>query len=193
METRSNRIASISATLVLTGIVLGGCTQSPKEDIDQVKAALDEIKAAKAAVYAPEDLKAAEDAYNFAMATVQEQKKKFAFFRSYSHAEVLLAEAKKIIEDAKEAAEVKREEARRDAEALIEEAKESFASAEVTMGRAPSRRRLTAKPALEDAKAMLYEAEKDYKDESFLEARIKAEDAKARVEKVVTNLGSVQN
>jgi hypothetical protein len=185
----ANRVLSLSVLAALLGVGLLGCGSSSKKSLKEVKAELDELKTAKSDVYAPEAFKAAKDAYIFAKVEMQEQQEKIALFRSYSHEEVLLTEARRAMEDAKEEAEAGRKEARWDAETLIDEAKRSLEAAEAMVARAPSQRRAAAQAALEDAGAVLFEAKEDLKGGSFLEAHTKAEDAKARVDEVIAHPG----
>jgi hypothetical protein len=193
MRIMSSCVVSLSAVLILAGVGLVGCAPLPKDDLKQARIALDDIKAAKADIYAPESYEVAEDAFNFALVEIQEQEKKFAPFRSYSHAEVLLTEAEKLIKDAKDEAEAGREEARRDAETLIGEAKISYEAAKASKKKVPSRRRAAAQSALEGARTVLFEAEKNFKNDRFFEARRKAEDAKARSDQVGADPGSFKN
>lgn len=73
-------------------VALAGCATPPTADIDAAKAAVEKAAAAQAGQYAPEALKAAQDALAALDAEVQAQQARW--FGSYEKATTLAAEAK---------------------------------------------------------------------------------------------------
>ena len=87
---------NIYAVLVLAlgfCILTAGCASAPTAEIDATKQALNSIQNDNVSTYAPESLKAAQDAMNSALAEVQTQEKKFALTRDYKQSASMLKTA----------------------------------------------------------------------------------------------------
>lgn len=176
--------------VILSGLVLvilAGCASVPQQQIDAAKAALEVAKAAEVETYAPESLKAIMDkeaALNAELAT-QEGK----LFKSYDLTTQLADEMKQLAEKAKTDAVTAKEQAKNDAlaaitasETAVTEAREILKKAPKGKGSAADLAAMTgdvdaAAKAIEDAKA-------DQTAEKYLDAKTKAENAKAQLDKV---------
>src|SRR5262245_59672517 len=84
--------------------LLVGCAKPPQADVDAAKAAVQQARSMEAADYAPDALRAAEDAQAQLDTELKAQEEKFALFRSYKKATELAATAKAAGEKAQTAA-----------------------------------------------------------------------------------------
>ena len=131
------RRAMMAAGVVAGTLLMGGCAKELTEEAAAAKQAVEGAQGAGAAKYAADDfakvqgnLKAAED-------ELKAQREKFALFRSYDKAKDLLAKAKADGERVQKDVVVKKEEAKRAAEAAEQEAKAAVESAKALLTKAP--------------------------------------------------------
>jgi hypothetical protein len=176
--------------VILSGlilVILAGCASVPQQQIDAAKAALEAAKAAEVETYAPESLKAVMDkeaALNAELAT-QEGK----LFKSYDLATQLADEMKQLAEKAKTDAVTAKELAKNDALAAITAAETAVTETREILKKAPkgkgSAADLAAMTGDVDAAAKAIEdAKADQTAEKYLDAKTKAENAKAQLDKV---------
>jgi hypothetical protein len=131
------RRGAATGLLIVLGGLLAGCSARPEQaEIGAAQAAVERARQAEAGIWAPEDLRAAEEALNEAIGAIAAEEGKW--FSSYDRARELLGRAEEEAAGAAEAAIAGKAKARADAEATI-------ASAEAALGEARSR--LDAAPA----------------------------------------------
>lgn len=120
-----------------TMLLMMGCAQPPKEQLDAAQKAIDAARAAEASTYAKEDLARLEQEFALAKDELAKQDKILSVFRSYSDATLLLT---KVVEDgghiAAKAAQAK-EAAKTAALTAEQEARQVVASAKDLMNHAP--------------------------------------------------------
>jgi hypothetical protein len=93
------RVSSILVLVVLAGFV-AGCSDSPVDQYDAGKTAIENARLAEAELYAPEALKEATDSLNAAMVEMQKQDGRFALVRSYGKSEEMIALSQQLAEKA---------------------------------------------------------------------------------------------
>lgn len=125
------------AVLFLAVLGLLACAKPPQADIDAAKAALDAAKAAEADIYAPDALRAGEDALNAIQTEVDAQAAKFALFRSYEKTKELVAAAKAAAEKTTADANAMKEQVKNEATALFTDAKAELTAATELLAKAP--------------------------------------------------------
>ncbi len=139
--------------------------------------------------YAPNSLRAAEDAKEQLDAELKVQEDRFVLFRSYREATELAAAAKAASEKAVADAEVGKEHKKNEAEAAIAEAKTMVAAARTALDSAPKGKGTQADlPAmradLEAATSVISEAESVFNAEKYIDAKAKADGAKQTIQGV---------
>jgi hypothetical protein len=179
--------------LMLALVVMVGCAKPPEESIQAVGAAIEAAQQAGAADYAPDSLKAAEDAKAQLDAELKTQQDKFALFRSYQKATELANAAKAAGEKAAGDAKTRKEQVKQEAQTLINEAKTDLTAAQEMLKKAPR-----GKGTQQDIKALegdlqgvassLTEAESAFTAERYLDAKAKAEAAKSTIGNVKTQI-----
>ncbi len=165
-------------------LAMVGCQKPPQVEIDGAKAALDAARVAEANDYAPDALRAAEDATAALDAELQAQEQKFALFRSYKKSKELAAAALAAGEKASADAAAGKEEAKQQAQALITEATTALDEAKALLEKAPKGKGTQAdieamKGDLAGVESSLAEAQNAFNAEKYLDAKSKAEAAKA--------------
>lgn len=175
--------------LLLVLVVMVGCAKPPQEKITAVQQALEAAQTAGAADYAPDSLKAVEDAKAQLDQELKVQEEKFALFRSYKQAETLADQAKAAGEKAAADAATRKEQVKQEATQLISEARTQLQEAKDMLAKAPK-----GKGTQQDLKAMegdlagvessLAEAEGALSGERYLDAKNKAETAKTTISNV---------
>lgn len=118
------------AGLGAIAILATSCAKVPQPEIDAAKAAVEAAKAAEANRYIPAEFNALNDSLNTALTIVEEQKSKFALFRSYKTAKAKLVATTALAEKVKENAGIRKEQVKAevqqsmtDAMTLVEEVK----------------------------------------------------------------------
>lgn len=175
------------AVLMLAILGLVACAKPPQALIDGAKQAVSEAQAAEAGTYAPDALKAATDkaAAMDAELAVQQEK----FFKSYKLTEQLANELKTLADKAKADAVAGKAQAKADAEAAIAAAEAAVLTAREDLKKAPKGKGSTADLAamtgdVDAAQTAIDDAKADMTGEKFLDAKAKADNAKAGAEKV---------
>jgi len=178
------------ACLVATGLlVLAGCGKPPEAEIGAADQSLGEARSAEAGEYAPESLKAAEDARAQLDAELKAQEDKFALFRSYDKATELATAAKSAAERAKTDAVEGRERAREEASAMIAQVRTSVLEVQQLLDSAPKGKGTEADLAvlrsdLTGVETALAEMDTAFGEEQYLESIAKAEAAKQSVDAI---------
>jgi hypothetical protein len=177
------------ATLALST----GCGSPPQQEIDAAKAALESARSQAAQEYAPDALKAAEDAYADLEAELAAQNEKFALLRSYKTAAEKASAAAQAAQSAATAATAAKEQAKNDATAAIAAARISLQETMTMLEGAPrgkgSAVDLAAmKTDLESVDATLGEADGLIASEKYLEAMAKVETSNAAIQGVRTQV-----
>jgi hypothetical protein len=137
-ELDSMRRSPILPLLLLAMIgVLSGCAEPPEAEAQRAQEAVQTVRDAEAATYAPEALRGVETALVEAQQEIQTQNERFAIMRDYEEAEKMLATVQQTAADAREEATAKKEEARLEAETRYETASQSAAAAAAALEEAP--------------------------------------------------------
>lgn len=179
------KIAVILSLALL--VVLAGCAKIPQEKIDAAKAALQAAQDAQASIYAADALNAVTGklAALDAELAVQESK----FFKSYDLTAQLADEMKTLAETAKTDAIAGKEKAKNDAQAAITAAETAIVEAQEALKTAPKGKGSQADLAamttdVENAGKVIEEAKAAMTTEQYLDAKAKADSAKAAADKV---------
>ena len=178
-------------------LVTTGCGQPPQADVDAAKSAIDAARQQGAVEYAPEAMKAAEDADAAMQAELDAQQGKFPLFRSYKVAGEKAAAAKQAGEQAQASAQQGKELAKQQATAAIQEGQTWLTETQAMLAKAPRGKGSAADLAalntdLEGASASLNEAQTLLTSENYKEALAKAEAAKASINGVKTQIEGAQ-
>lgn len=125
----ANRSRIQIAILTLTVLAVAGCGKVPQQAIDGASASLSQAEAAGAGTYAAEQLAAARLAMEAVQAEVAAQGEKFTMFRSYSRTSELVTAAEQAAAEARDAAELGRQQAMTAAQTALEALRGSLQSA----------------------------------------------------------------
>lgn len=179
----------VSAIVLGLLVAAAGCASPPKADIDAARAALDQATAAGASQYAVDSFKAAQDAQAALDAELTAQHGKW--FASYDKTKELAASVRTAGEKAVADAATGKQKAKADAGAAIDEAKTVLGQAQALLDKAPKGKGSAAdieamKGDLATAGTAITDAEAALGAERFLEAKAKAESAKAAATTVKT-------
>jgi len=178
------------ACVVATGLlVLAGCGKPPADAIGAADTALGEARSADAVEYAPESMKAAEDARAQLDAELKVQEEKFALFRSYDKAAELAAASKTAAERAKSDAEEGKTRAREEASEMIAQVRASILEVQQLLDQAPKGKGTEVDLAvlrsdLTGVESTLSEMDSAFAQEAYLESIAKAESAKQNVDAI---------
>jgi hypothetical protein len=180
------------SALVLV-MVMVGCQKPPQQAIDVAKAAVDAARAAEATDYAPDSLKAAEDAVAALDAELKAQEGKFALFRSYKKTQELADALKAAGEKATADAQAKKEQVKQEAQTLITDATTALTEAKALLEKAPKGKGTQAdleamKGDLAGVESSITEAQNAFNAEKYLDAKSKAEAAKTTAGNVKTSI-----
>ena len=129
---RTALLLTLAASVMVLAV---GCAKPPQDDIAATQAEMDKARQAQAETWAPNELKAADEANNAAQAEINAQNDKW--FKNYDKAKELLAKAKEDAAKASEAAAANKEQAKKDAEAAIAAADTAVQTAEAALKVAP--------------------------------------------------------
>ena len=179
-------VACVLATAVL---VLAGCGKPPEADIAAADTALGEARSADAVEYAPESMKAAEDARAQLDAELKAQEEKFALFRSYDKAAELAASSKEAAARARTDAEEGKKRAREEASEMIAQVRASILEVQQLLEQAPKGKGTEVdlavlKSDLTGVENTLAEMDSAFAQEAYLESIAKAESAKQNVDAI---------
>lgn len=183
------RTMMVFALVLVLGMV--GCQKPPQQEIDGANRALESARAAEAMDYAPDSLRAAEDSAAALDAELKAQEQKFALFRSYKKAKELAAAAVTAGEKASADAAAGKEEAKQGAQTLIGEATAALDEAKMLLEKAPKGKGTQAdieamKGDLAGVESSIADAQNAFNAEKYLDAKSKAEAAKAAAGNVKT-------
>jgi hypothetical protein len=104
---------------VAAAAFLFGCTQIPRQTMDEAKKSLAAAKKAGAESYAPSQLQAAQVAYDLGMKELSEENKKLPFMRKYHKIIETLLNAKSAAQSAADAAEASKKRIKDETSGLI--------------------------------------------------------------------------
>ena len=184
-----------SLVVIMLALQLGACAQAPQQEIDGAKAAIEAARSLEK--YAPEAFKQASDALNTAVAEVEAQNGKFALTRSYSQAKQLLAHATEAASKAKAAGEAKREEVKKTAEVVWQEAQTALDAAKAAVETAPRGKGTDAdiaamKADLDAQATALNEAQSAFRSGDYLTAQSKAESVKTMATQISNDIAQAR-
>ena len=134
-------VSGATALLVVLSIavLLAGCSSRPDgSDIEAIQADIERARQADAEVWAPDELRAAEEALNAALTAIAAEEGKW--FKSYDRAREFLARAREEADGAAEAAIAGKARARADAKATITAAEGVLGDARSRLDSAPAGR-----------------------------------------------------
>jgi len=173
-------------------VLMVGCAKPPQDQINAAQASLDAAKPL-ASEYAPDSLRAAEDAKAALDAELKAQEAKFALFRSYKKTDELVNDLKAKSEKAAADGKAGEEQAKNDATTAINDATTAVTDAKAQLDKAPKGKGTAAD--LEAMKADLAAAESTINDANaamssgkYKDAKAKAEAAKASASNVVSQI-----
>lgn len=130
-------IKIFAGSLLVVFFFMAGCAKPPTDDIDAAKASVEAAKSAGAEKYLPDDAKKVNDELSAAMDEVKVQDGKFPLFRKYDKAKEMLASVKGNAEKLKGDTAAKKEEVKKNAIAVMEEAKGAIGNAKAMLEKAP--------------------------------------------------------
>ena len=116
-------------------IVAVGCAKPPQDEISATQAEMDRARQTQADTWAPNELKAADEAMTAAQAEISTQNEKW--IKNYDKAKELLTKAKEDAARAAEAAVANKEQAKVDADAALLAADTALQTAEAALKVAP--------------------------------------------------------
>jgi len=125
------------ASLFALAILFTSCAKPPEVEIANAKAAVEAAKAAEADRYSPAEYKALNDSLNVAMTEIENQKSKFALFRSYKNVTSKLNDVVVISETVKENAGIRKEEVKDEAQQMLAEATTMVSEVNDLIAKAP--------------------------------------------------------
>jgi len=129
---RTALLLTLAASVMVLVI---GCAKPPQDDVAAAQAEMDKARQAQAETWAPNELRAADEAMNAAQTEINAQGEKW--FKNYDKAKELLAKAKEDAAKATEASAANKEQAKVDAEAAITAADTAVQTAEAALKVAP--------------------------------------------------------
>jgi hypothetical protein len=118
-------------------MLLASCAKAPLQDVDAAKAALQSAKDAEAERYVSGQYMDAKDSLDVALAEVEKQNAKFAWFRKYDDAKSMLQTAISNANAAKNSAVAEKDKVRKEAEDTLLQAQAAVASGRDLLTRAP--------------------------------------------------------
>lgn len=183
-EVMRHRILAAIVSIGITSAAAAGCAQVPQADVDAAKAAADQAAASGAQDYADASYRAVQDARTALDAELAAQADKFSMTRSYAQTTELATALKTAAEKASADAVAGRDTARTESMTLIADAKTSLDQAQQILAKAP-RGKGTAqdlealKADLDGAATSIAEAEAAFATDNYIEAKAKAEAARA--------------
>lgn len=181
-------ITSLSV-LTLGLVLVAGCAKPPTVEVESARQSIQEARSADAGEYAPQSLSGAEDALAALDAELKAQEEKFALFRKYDQAKTMAANAQSAGKKAADDAAAAKERARQEATQLLEENKVALEETRGMLKKAPRGKGTSMDMAamqadLDGVAASLSEIESILMGGRYLEAKTKAEAARATIEQV---------
>ena len=169
------------------------CAKEPTDALNAAKTALEAARTAGAADYAPSALAAAETAATALEAELKAQAEKFTLTRSYTKAAELAAAAKTAADEAAAAAVTGKEQMKAEATTLIAGVRGSIDAAKQALAKAPKGKGSAAdleamKADVAGVETALGEMDSAMTAGSYKDAKVKAEAAKATLDKIVADV-----
>jgi hypothetical protein len=184
---------SLLAIVALAALV--GCAKVPQVEVDAARQAVSAAREAEAQDYAPDALRAAQDAVGKLDAELKVQEDKFALFRSYKVATELANAAKSEGEKAKQAAAAGKEQTKREVETLLAETRTMLTETQDMLASAPAGKgsqmdKAALQADLTGVESSLSEVDAVFASGRYKEAKTKAEAAKRSAEAVRMDIQS---
>jgi hypothetical protein len=185
------------ALVAVVAVMSAGCAKPPTADLEAAEAALAAARAAGATVYAQDELSAAEEAMAAVEAEMAAQEGKMGMFRSYAEAEELIKAATSAAQEAEDAAVVGKKLARDQAIAARDAAQASAARVQELLAALEACRRKPKgfksdmemlRGAADGLQVTLGEVDTAIADETYLEAKTKAESAQSQLDELAADL-----
>lgn len=182
---------------LLALVALAGCASVPTEEVASADEAMEVARAAEAPDYAPEAWAAVEDHREQLETELAAQQEEFTLTRSYERARTLATETKELAEQAATAARSGKEKAAEDAAAAIAEATRLREEVEQLLEHAPRGKDATADLAVLSSDAgstasTIEEAQRSYDAGEYLDAQVKAEEARRVLEDIKSQIDNAQ-
>jgi hypothetical protein len=130
-------IRIFAGSLLVAFFFIAGCAKPPTEDIDAAKNSVEAANSAGAEKYLPDNAKKVNDEFSAAMDEVKVQDGKFPLFRKYDKAKEMLASVNGNAEKLKADTAAKKEEVKKNAIAVMEDAKGAVGNAKAMLEKAP--------------------------------------------------------
>jgi len=171
--------------------VLSSCGKKPQVEIDATNAAIEAAKTAEAAVYVPAEFTAVQDSMNAVMAEITAQESKL--FKKFGPAKVKLASTLTLANQVAANAVTKKEEVKKEVETLMADIKTVVTENETLMKKAPRGKEGAAvleamKTDMATIAATCTEAQGMYDKGAYMDAKNKAQAAKAKADGINTEL-----
>lgn len=188
---KTNRFVVVGAVLAVA-LLLVGCAKPPVEEQNATRAALDGVRGI-AEKWAPNEWRAAQQAFDDANKEIETQNNRFALMRNYDKAKQMLNDAKAAAEKAKAAGEAAKAQAKAEAETKLMEAETAINDARTALAAVPKTKDTKADielftsdldgmtTSLNDAKGMMSQ-------EAYREVAQKADTIKAQATDIKTKL-----
>lgn len=176
-------------------VALVGCAKPPQVEVDAARQALSGAREAEATDYAPEALRAAQDAGAKLDAELKVQEEKFALFRSYKVSTELANAAKSEGEKAKQAAVQGKDRTKQEVEAMLTETRQMLTETQDMLASAPTGKgtqldKAALQSDLAGVETSLTEVDAIFASGRYKEAKTKAEAAKRSAEAVRTDISA---
>jgi hypothetical protein len=184
-----------SLLVIAAFAALVGCAKVPQVEVDAARQALSGAREAEASDYAPDALRAAQDALAKLDAELKVQEEKFALFRSYKVSTELANTAKAEGEKAKQAAAQGKERTKQEVEALLAETRQMLTETQDMLASAPTGKgtqmdKAALQSDLTGVETSLSEVDAVFASGRYKEAKTKAEAAKRSAEAVRMDIQS---
>jgi len=191
----SHPMKRISVLSVLAGVALlsVACAKEPTEALNAASSALAAAKTAEAADYAPAALAAAETASAALQAELKAQGEKFTLTRSYTKATELAVAAKAAADAAAAEAVTGKEQMKTEATTLVAGVRSAIEATKQALAMAPKGKGSAAdieamKSDVAGVETALAEMDAAIADGKYKDAKVKAEAAKATLDKIVADV-----
>ncbi len=127
----------ITFSLILSLVLVSGCSKAPQQAVDAAKTALEAAKQVEADRYLADEFKAAQDSLNAGLAEIEAQNSKFALSRNYGNATKLLEAATNSFNLIASKVEAKKEEVRTEAQQMFIDLQNGLKEAKDLLKKAP--------------------------------------------------------
>ena len=178
------------ATMLMVA-VLYGCGKKPQAQIDATSAAIEAASIAEAPVYVPVEFAAVQDSMTVAMAEVTAQESKL--FKNFGSAKLKLESTLALANKVAENAAIKKDEVKKEVEALLTEIKTVIEENKTLITKAPRGKEGAAvleqiKTEMTTIETSVVEAQLMYDKGAYMDASNKLKAAKGRADEINTEL-----